>query len=294
MRPLVLTPLRLLPLAVAPLALACTDPGEPGPPDVTTGTYHDYVQRGWILPHNATEAQQLGFDLDGDGHVEDQAGTVIGALAGLGLEIEQSSADAFTGGDLIALHRLRADDLVADPSVEWTLFEGAPGAAPRFDGSDRLLAVAQTGQLAGMIHDGRAELAWGGATIALPFFPGQDPLRIPLGEARMVIDLDASGCHGRVGGSIAADDITGAVLPTLAAEAIIHMARHPEHRFTEIAHQVFDDNHDAQVTVDEILADPVTRGLFSSDLDTDGDGQRDAVSFGLGFECAPATITATP
>ena len=71
----------------------------------------------------------------------------------------------------------------------------------------------------------------------------------------------------------------------------VNIARHPDHEFTAIAMQVFDQNHDGQLTVDEVLATPLTRGLFRPDTDTDGDGAADAMSFGVGFDCVPATFT---
>lgn len=82
------------------------------------------------------------------------------------------------------------------------------------------------------------------------------------------------------------------ILPDLAAEMIIHVARHPDHPFTAIAMQVFDTNDDGQLTADEILATPVMRGLFRPDVDTDADGVKDAMSFGVGFDCVAATFTA--
>ena len=78
-----------LPLALAPFA-ACTDDTDAGPPDVTSGAYHGFVQTGWRLPHNATEALAIGADVDGDGTVDNQAGSLIGSLAGLGLALDDA------------------------------------------------------------------------------------------------------------------------------------------------------------------------------------------------------------
>lgn len=285
-------------LLVAPLATlvpvtACTDSsGEPSPPDVTTGSYHAFVQTGWTLPHNATQALALGQDLDGDGTIDNQGGALIGALINLGLELDGASADAFANGEVVALHRLRADDLTADASIEWRTYDGVPTTAPRFDGADRFEVRAATGRLTGMIRDGHADLPWGETAIALPFFPHQTPLVAPMIDARLVLDVDADGCSGKLGGLIPAREIDQAILPQLAAEIVIHIARHPEHEFTAIAMQVFDRNHDGQLTVEEVLATPLTKSLFRPDTDTDGDGTADAMSFGAGFDCVPATFTA--
>ncbi len=278
----------LLPLALAP---ACTDPDPPTPPDVTTGAYHGFVQRGWTLPHHATEARALGFDLDGDGDIDNQVGSLVGSLINLGLEIDDASADAFASGASVALHRVRADDLANDGTVEWRTYEGVPAGAPRFDGTDRFDVGAETGALTGMIHDGRAELTWGATTISLPFFPGQSPLRLPLVRAQLTADIDAAGCAGTIAGLIPRAELEGMILPNLAVEMIIHIARHPESEFTPIAMQVFDTNDDGQLTVAEVLATPLMRGLVSPDIDTDDDGVRDAMSFAAAFDCVPATFT---
>ena len=280
-------------LLLAPLATfaACTDPAEPGPPAVETGTYHGYVQRGWVLPHDRTESIALGQDLDGDGYVDNQTGSLIGSLIGLGLELDTAADDAFQSGAIVALHRLRADSLVTDASIEWRTFAGVPAPAPRFDGTDAFTAAAETGRVTGMIRHGRAELTWGETRIALPFFPAQAALEVPLVDVSLLLDVDAGGCSGRLGGVIPAAEVDEAILPQLAAEAIIHMTRHPEHEFTRLATQVFDDDHDGRVTVAEILADPITRAFFKPDIDRDGDGERDGVSFGAGFDCVPASFT---
>lgn len=283
--------LALLSLSLAPLATACTDTDEPAPPPVTTGAFHGYVQRGWVLPHNAAEARQLGLDLDGDGEIDNQAGSLIGALVNVGLELDTIADETFTAGDVVALHRLRADDLTDDATIEWRTFEGAPPpAAPRFDGTDRFDVGVETGRLTGTLMGGHAELDRGETTILLPFFPDQSPLRIPLTGARMQLDLDADGCSGRLAGLVRAVEIDGMILPNLGAEMIIHVARHPEHEFSRIAFDLFDDNRDGRITVDEFLADRLTQGLFSLDVDTDGDGERDAMSFGVALDCVPASF----
>ena len=279
-----------LALSLSPLAAACTSDDEPAPPpEVTTGAYHGYVQRGWVLPHNAAEARQIGLDLDGDLDVDNQAGGLIGALVNLGLELDTIADDTFASGQVVALHRLRADALTDDPTIEWRTYEGAPPAAPpRFDGTDTFTVARETGHLVGTLRGGHADLAWGETTIELPFFPDQSPLRIPLTDARLQLDLDDGGCSGRLGGVIRGVEVDGMILPNLGSEMIIHIARHPEHELSRIAFEVFDQDHDGRITVDEFLASNLTRGLFSRDLDTDGDGERDAVSFGVALDCVPA------
>lgn len=283
------TPGLLALLTLAPIA-ACTDATEP-PPEVTTGAYHGFVQRGWRVPGSAAEARTMGRDLDGDGTVDNNAGNMIGGLVGLGLELDTAAAAAFTRGDVVALHQLRADDLVNDDSVEWRTYDGVTGTAPRFDGSDRLEARAETGYFAGSIHGGHAELAWGQTTIALPFFPDQSPIAFPLTDAKLSIDLTGGGCDGRLTGLVPGVEMEGLVLPSIALEMVIHIARHPGDELAISAIQAFDSDRDGRLTVAEVLDGDLFQWLLSPDVDGDGDDKSDSVSFGLGFDCVPATFS---
>jgi hypothetical protein len=276
----------------APLAACVTDdPALPEPPVVDSGRYHHYVQTGWTLPATSSEAYQLAFDLDGDGSGDNNAGNIIGALAGLGLDASGTSAGAFARGDVVILHSVRADDLVDDGAVSWRVLAGEADAPPRFDGTDVLRAGSDDGWLLGPLVQGRADLSWGGVTLALPFFPDQPPLELPLVEARLAATITASGCSGRVGGVMLNADIE-TTLPRFAAQAIVHIERNPTNRFAEAAHNIFDEDRDGTITVDEIVTSSLTRSAFRPDVDLDGDGDPDGLSFGLGLECVPATFSA--
>ncbi len=282
-------------LALPALTAACVmDPGPPDedpPPVVTSGTYHHFVQTGWDLPLTSAEAQTIGFDLDDDGRRDNQAGGVISALSGIGLDLVGASATAFTGGELVILHSVRADGLIDDGAVSWRVLGGAPTEAPRFDGTDVLRPAREDGMLVGAIIDGRAELKWGVAMLTVPFFPDQRPLPLPLAHARIRAELQPDGCSGSIGGVMLEADIE-TTLTRLAQEAIVHIERHPENSFAQLAVDVFDANNDGRVSVEELAGSSLAQSLFDPDVDTDGDGDDDGLSFGLGFDCVPAQFTA--
>ncbi len=284
------TPGLLSLLTLAPIA-ACTDEPvvDPGT-EVTSGAYHGYVQRGWIVPSDTNPASRLGHDFTGDGQIDNRSGMIMGLLQSFELDFAGSSRAAFAAGEVVALHQLRADALVDDATVEWRTFDGTSGIAPRFDGSDRLAIGAETGTLYGMIVNGRAELAGHRTTVALPFFPGQSPIWFPLADVRMSVDLAGRRCQGVLSGLIDQVDVEELVMPNLAAQMILHIATHPGSPMAAEAMEIFDEDADGRLTVDELVHGDVMPFLLTPDVDTDGDGDRDAVSFGLGFDCTPATL----
>jgi hypothetical protein len=282
-----------LALLLAPAA-ACVDddPAEPAPPAVTSGAYHHYAQTAWNLPTSSTDARGFGFDLDDDGDVENQAGAVIGALIGIGLDVEGANLDAFDRGAVVALYSVRADSLARDASVSWRVLNGISPGAPRFDGTDTYFPTSDEGLLSGAIRDGVLSARHGTVTIRLPVFPDQPALAMPLVDARVERTPDGA-CRGRVGGAIPQDALDGTILPQLGEQAVIHMARNPDHEFTRLATDIFDDDGDGVATAGEIARSELTHGLFRLDLDRDGDDVDDAVSIALEFFCVPAIFDAT-
>lgn len=281
------TALRTSPLLAL---LACADqPGEPaGPPAVTSGSYHAFIQHGWRFPATSSEWRAIGFDLDRDGFIENLGGSLIGALGGIGLPIDDANAEQLGRGDQIVGHVIRADRLDDDASVAWQLWTTS-GAPPTFDGRDRVAPTEVDGELVGAITAGMLHAQWGDAAIHVPLFPGQPPIAMPLTAARLDLTVDGP-CHGVIGGAL--DEVAyQGVLDQIAAETLAHMAAHPEHDFTRLARDVFDDNDDGQVTAAEVVR--FGRQLLPPDLDLDDDGHDDAVSIAFAFDCAPAQL-ATP
>jgi len=284
-----------LPLAALPaLTGAClldeNPPDEPVPPIVTSGTYHHYVQSSWTLPATSADARGFGFDFDEDGGIDNQAGQVIAALGGIGLDIQTESDRALSEGDLVILHTVRADALADDASVSWRVLSGAPTTPPRFDGTDVFRVAGEDGSFVGPIVGRNARMNWGVVNVPLPFFPEQSPMILPLSEARIAAEITADGCAGRIGGVMLNADIQ-LTLERFARQAILHIERHPEHELARVAYQVFDDNDDGVITVAEMAESSIAESLFRPDVDTDGDGRDDGLSFGFGFSCEAAQFT---
>ncbi|MBZ0236442.1 MAG: hypothetical protein K8M05_29210 [Deltaproteobacteria bacterium] len=282
--------------AAAALLPACLtdDPDleEPAPPVVTTGAYHHYAQRAWLLPSTSDEARAMGYDFDRDGRADNQAGDVIAALGRIGLDVATESARAIDDGDVVILHSVRADALGDDASVSWRVLAGAPTSPPRWDGTDVFRAAGEDGTFAGAIRNGTALMDWGVVNLPLPFFAEQAPMVLPLAHARISATITADGCTGRIGGVMLASDIEN-TLERFVRQAIRHIERNPDHELARVAYQVFDTDDDGTITVAEMAGSAIAETLFRPDVDTDGDGVDDGLSFGLGFTCEAAQFTAT-
>lgn len=278
-------PSTFLPLLLATPLLACADDAA-GPPVASTGDYTALVQRGWTMPTSATDAFQVGFDLDDDGRPDNAIGSLIGSLANLGLEVDVANAELLGSGDPIVAHVLRSDGLTDDTSVAWQLWRSA-GTPPRFDGTDRVVADVIDGALWGELRAGTLSARWGDAVARVPLFPGQPPVLIALGAAQVELAVDGP-CRGRLGGVVDAAAMTVA-LEEVGRQTLAHMQAHPEHAFTAAATEFMDADRDGVVTVPEVVA--LAHALLAADVE--GDRGR-AYSFALAFECAPARLVATP
>ena len=169
---------------------ACADPpGESGPPAVTSGEYHAFIQHGWRFPATSSEWRAIGFDLDHDGFIENSGGSLIGALGGIGLPIDDANAELLGSGDQLVGHVIRADRVDQDASVAWQLWTSR-GAPPTFDGRDVVAPTELDGELAGAIIDGTLRAQWGDAAIHVPLFPGQPPIAMPLTDAQLELTVD--------------------------------------------------------------------------------------------------------
>lgn len=285
-----------LPVAVLPaLTGACYmddhDLEEPGPPVVSSGVYHHYVQSSWTLPTSSEEARSFGFDFDKDGRIDNQAGGVIAALSGIGLDVQTASDVAITDGDVVILHTVRADALVSDPSVSWRVLSGAPSTPPRWDGTDVFRVSGEDGSFVGPIVGENARMDWGVVNLPLPFFPDQSPVILPLAHARIAADISESSCDGRIGGVMLAADIQP-TLERFVRQAITHIERNPDNEFARLARDVFDNNDDGVITVEEMAGSSIAQSLFRADVNLDGRNGPDGLSFGLAFSCVDAQFWA--
>ena len=125
-------------------------------------------------------------------------------------------------------------------------------------------------------------------------FGGAAPL--PLSLARVEADVTAAGCDGSAGGAIPEALLATGV--SLAVNGAIEAAGcSPDVPCSDMlqgALDLFDANGDYRISADELTRNAMWSLAFNADVDTDGDGTKDAISVGCGFTCVGARFEPTP
>lgn len=288
-------------LACAVVLAGCGSSGggdDPGP-----GTRETWVVASMTMPTNATLAQDQGFDLDGDGTVDNQLGAVISALTSAGsLDFQGGVNAAFDTGATVQLV-----ETYTGASTSVALRTGTPAVAPcsgpedvvcrrHLDGATAFTAdAAADPPLAGAGTADAFSAGPGTAQLAVPLF-GSAPLALPLVRARVSLERSGARLQGKVGGGVPQADVEAVLLPALAAwinEVVAADCPGGVCEPSSTGEQllgIFDADEDGAVSVAEVQENPVVATLFRPDLDTDGNGAADALSLGVGVELVGAVF----
>lgn len=307
----------------APIDAALVDAA---PPDVAIdaappqpGTY---ITSALKVPRSASEASQLGLDIDdvaGDanGGIDNQFGTFLASLGSLApeLQIDVGMTAGVDRGDLLLLARYMPSTA---PFATMLFILGAdpqpPACASPTDaicrrhldgfGSFRLSGaggptMSVTGELIGTRFVGDR----GSFVLPMTFSVGGAVALVPVTMAAMEVDVGAAGLtSGKLGGAIRQTDVEAIIHPAMHARFAAIVARdcpapgtppscNCASGSTGASMLGFLDTQtprDCQISVAEVTS--TLNSLLTTDIDTNGDGQNDAVSIGVGYTAVPATI----
>ncbi len=243
------------------------------------------------LPVNSADAEELGFDFDDDGTIDNQGGNIMSAVYQATLVDLQGAVD----------EELAADQVLIGLTVEEC---GAPSYATvslnRGLSIDRsveppVLEVAQVTQRAAVTQGALPAYATGG----IARFPVAQLLHASVEDWIESLDVVA------MVDSISDDEIVGRLAAVLDADpayetVTLAFARKMEDRIAELGPctpeacdqvirdmlDIFDENEDGVITLDEVRDSSITRTLLRPDVDTDGNGESDALSIGVGFHAS--------
>jgi hypothetical protein len=271
-----------------------------------------YVFDSITVPADADQAEALGFDLDGDGTVDNQMGNILSALtqaSGGDLNLQEAITQAVDRGEILVLGSLQE----CLPGLCLFTYHGSdPAPAPctgpgdltcrhHLDGTglftidpptDRFVPGSQTGDT----------FTGGPGQMVLELVIGEGaPAEIELVQARAALTgVSENGfTGGKVGGAIPdayvqdelipathvsvaatiADDCTGGGPPTCGCES---------GSTGETMMGIFDENEDCAVPLEEFRENSLIVTLFRPDVDTDSDDTADSLSVGVGVTAVAA------
>jgi hypothetical protein len=284
-------------------------------------TDHTFVVSRMTLPTTNAEATKLGVKIDEKtgATVDNQLGSVLAALHMYGVAPQIATDDQVDHGSILLLANVKATGLVDAPSAELSFYEGANPAPPACDGGSdvdcgkHLLGNATfdiaagsptDSKLDGAITSGALKAGPGKVEVSVAFAPATTTLlSLQHARAEVVVTADGFGPGSKIGGAISDADVSASVLPGLhqAVNVVIDADCQGNHvpptcGCTQGSHgaelvSAFDANTDCSVTLDEFSSSALTQSLLAPDVDLDGDGSPDALSFGFGVSAVKATFT---
>ena len=270
-----------------------------------TGVQYHFVTNRLLIPTSQALTQEFALNVDGDAQqrTDNLFGNLLSLLtsAAPSLELQSTLDQVISGGQLISLHVVKADDPQNDPSVSWSIFQGQNAAsAPIFDGTDQFTVDADApsnSPIIGSLTNGHFSGGPGTARVQISLL-GQS-VDVDLIGIRIESDLSAAGCvNGKLGGGVTVDDFRSKLLPAITAG--LNQVIKTDTTAATVLLQAFDSNNDGEITSPELEGNPLLMIAISPDLDLldasgkfnpGQDGVKDSYSMSLGFTCVPASFT---
>jgi len=199
-----------------------------------TGTDYKYVADSLTMPTSATQAQQLGLDLDGDpqGRPDNALGQILSTLASQGdVDLQTSVDEQVLDGGLILLMNLRTTGFSTAPDAgAWILLGDNPSPEPCTDPLDILTCgkhLDGNGSF-DVAADSPRDAVLNGDIVAgtLKGGPGKVTLELSLGDvagitvnligARVEVGVSETGLtSGKIGGAVTEEELNNSVLPAI-------------------------------------------------------------------------------
>jgi hypothetical protein len=306
----------------ASLGLAACGGDDGGSLPEPEGEHHTFVVDSVTIPLDADEAEELGFDIDGDGTVDNQLGNILSALIQAGggdLDLQGSITESVNSGEILLLADIQATALTSAAACGFSLYLGEnPSPAPCTNPDDPLTCrqhLDGTGTfdvdpssppdvtVRGNIVGGR--FTGGPGDLALQIAFGETAINLTLIEARAEINgiTDTGFEQSKVGGAVPDEVIQNEVLPAVSVAVNDIMTEDcPAPRTPptcgcmdgstgETLMGIFDENGDCDVPETEVRENSLIVTLLRPDVDTDGDDEPDSLSVGVGATAVAGTWT---
>lgn len=223
-------------LSILPLTFAACG-GSSSNSDGGTGTNTDctssggsnkamYVANTVMVPASKTD---LAIDLNGDGRVDNQLGSIVNILKTENLDVQDGVTQAVVAGSLIVLGTETSSDATfqTDSCASTVIERGAATTtAPKYDGTDVFTAVTDgAGTFNGPITAGKFNSSSPvttknpvSLTILLPLIAGATPVELDVEGGQLEYKRDASGnvTGGELHGFLRSTNVQSKVVPNVA------------------------------------------------------------------------------
>lgn len=317
-----LTTTFLASMALSGSLIACggsSDDGDDTDDNVTVeGDPHPYVMDSVSVPTTNAQANEIGLDLNGDGGVDNQLGRVLATLKMSNIDAQAALDEAVATGSIILLGDMTTTGFDSATGAGFSIYIGDnPGTAPctdpldlatcglHLDGSTTFDIKAGTptdGTVAGNFVGGTFTGGPGQLNLQIALSSGS-PIDITLQGARAKITdiTETTIADGIIAGSVLKTDIDTKILPAVVdlIAPIVADECAPDvggcnctaGGSAETVLGLFDADNSCDVTLAEIQSNAIITSLLAPDIDTDDDGEEDAVSLGAGITAVGAVYT---
>jgi hypothetical protein len=312
---------RSMTYVLAPVAalclVACGGGGDDDDTPPIEGDPHTYVVDSVTVPTEAANPDPnldpFGFDIDGDGTTDNQLGAILSALVAAGgsgnLDIQGGIDTSVDEGSILLLANVVATSLDNASGAGFSAYLGS-GSDPEpctdptmpttcrqhLDGNGTFTVDAsQQGTVGGQIVGGTFTNSVPG-TLALQISFQGAPVNLQLVAAKAKISgiTEAEFGDSKIGGGVPDENIQNDVIPAVQVQVQDIIERDcldptaddcgcPSGSTGGTLIGIFDDNGDCAVPIDEFRANSLIMTLLRPDVDTDGDGELDSLSVGVGI-----------
>ena len=310
------TAVRRMTMLVAGLALACSADKVNSP---TTGANTQWVVDAITIPTSASAANQVAFDLNGDGNPENQLGQFLAALqnaGGAGLAIQAAMNGGIGSGAIVQLISFQSDDatLAKDAATAANWYTGQTTA-----GFTTGAHVINAGIAAGSFVGSLSAHDYSSKNPATTSTPVAITLPIKLFAAGTTINLPLNGVHvqwffsgttgianGELQGSIRVQDVNNFFIPELAQALNSQVQSDTASATARTIEALFDVGGcagavagDGVINLCEVATSPLMQSLLAPDVHIyDGagaykpaaTGAPNALSVGVGFTAVRTTF----